>query len=111
MSARTAENAIAEHNAECVRLCGDKSACGYKPYPSRDCPDCPKNWMIEWPAYSGAATKPAEAAPPPLYAGNVFLIEGKPHRPCDCSPSINKCARGLPRTLLTTEFSRCMVPV
>jgi hypothetical protein len=59
----------------------------------------------------GKCAMPAEAAPPPLYAGNVFMIDGKPHRTCDCSPSINKCARGLPRTLLTTEFSRCMVPV
>jgi hypothetical protein len=59
----------------------------------------------------GKCAMPAEAAPSPLYAGNVFMIDGRLHRTCDCSPSINKCARGLPRTLLTTEFGRCMVPV
>ena len=67
--------------------------------------------LIEYHLLPALAAAPAEAVPPPLYAGNVFMIDGRLHRTCDCSPSINKCARGLPRTLLTTEFSRCMVPV
>jgi hypothetical protein len=45
------------------------------------------------------------------FHGNVSLIDGIPHRPCDCPKDQGKCARGFPRTLLTTEFSRCMVPV
>jgi hypothetical protein len=53
----------------------------------------------------------AESAIRTNFHGNVSLIDGIPHRPCDCPKDQGKCARGFPRTLLTTEFSRCMVPV
>jgi hypothetical protein len=46
-----------------------------------------------------------------LNDGNSYVIDGVPHKVCDCPKLDGKCARGLPRTLLTTEFSRCMVPV
>ena len=36
---------IDSHNEDCVSLCGDKSACGYKQY-DRQCPNCAKDWMI-----------------------------------------------------------------
>lgn len=42
---------------------------------------------------------------------NVYLVEGKPHRLCDCDPRKEHCARGAKRTLATTEFSRCLIPV
>jgi hypothetical protein len=43
-----AEKKIAEHNAECIRLCDGRKRCGYEKY--RDymsCSDCPKDWIIE----------------------------------------------------------------
>ncbi len=41
---------------------------------------------------------------------NVVMIDKKPHRPCDCAPNNDECPHGRKRTLLTAEFSRCMVP-
>lgn len=37
---------IVDHNDECERICGDKSACGYANY-NRNCGNCAKDWMIE----------------------------------------------------------------
>ena len=43
-----AEKAIADHNAECVRLCDDRKRCGWDGYRSyMKCPECPKDWIIE----------------------------------------------------------------
>lgn len=39
-----------------------------------------------------------------------YLIDGKPHRVCDCDPHKGPCAKGFERTLLTCELSRCFIP-
>jgi hypothetical protein len=60
---------IVEHNEECVRICGDKSKCGYANY-DRRCGDCAKYWMIEMAA---PQQEPMQDAP-------GFTIDGKdPH--------------------------------
>jgi len=41
---------------------------------------------------------------------NVFLVDGMPHRRCDCDPHKPECRLKKGRTLLTTEFSSCLVP-
>lgn len=40
---------------------------------------------------------------------NLFLVDGVPHRRCDCDPLKPECRLKRTRTLLTTEFSRCLV--
>lgn len=42
--------------------------------------------------------------------GAVYLVDGKPHRMCDCDPMKGDCPRGNERQLQTTQFSRCLVP-
>jgi Lar family restriction alleviation protein len=54
---QSAVSAIEEHNKGCLEACGKTSS-----YPHvresrrcdsrRDCPDCPKDWLIEWPSNS-----------------------------------------------------------
>lgn len=40
----------------------------------------------------------------------IMLVNGKPHRLCDCDPHKGECPRGIKRTLATTDFSRCLIP-
>ena len=40
----------------------------------------------------------------------IYMIDGKPHRPCDCDESVEMCPRGVKRALMTCGFARCMVP-
>lgn len=40
----------------------------------------------------------------------VYLIDGKPHRECDCPKLEGKCPRGVERALQTTQLSRCLIP-
>lgn len=40
----------------------------------------------------------------------LYIVDGKPHRFCDCSPRAGVCQRGGERQLHTTELSRCLVP-
>ena len=49
-----AERAIQEHNQGCLEACGKTTSHQYvrdsrRCDSRRDCPDCPKDWMIEWP--------------------------------------------------------------
>lgn len=46
----------------------------------------------------------------PLKTGAVYLVEGKPHRFCDCSTREGKCPLGVERNFATTDLSRCLVP-
>jgi len=39
-----------------------------------------------------------------------YLIDGKPYKTCDCRDNTDECPHGRKRTLLTTGFSRCVVP-
>lgn len=44
----TAEEAIKAHNKQCVEGCEiHRKDCGFKPY-GRQCPECPKDWMIDF---------------------------------------------------------------
>ena len=40
----------------------------------------------------------------------VYLLDGKPHRFCDCDPMVQTCAKGGTRSLQTCGFGRCLVP-
>jgi len=42
----------------------------------------------------------------------VYLIDGEPHRVCDCDPMSQTCGRipGHKRTMQTTGFAKCVVP-
>lgn len=40
----------------------------------------------------------------------VYLIDGKPHRMCDCDESSEACPKGRKRGLMACGFDRCMVP-
>lgn len=40
----------------------------------------------------------------------VYLIDGKPHRFCDCDPMVQTCAKGGTRPLQTCGFGQCLVP-
>lgn len=40
---------VAVHNANILAICGDKSRCGWKPYPGKRCPSCPMEYLLEWP--------------------------------------------------------------
>lgn len=40
----------------------------------------------------------------------IYLVDGKPHRICDCPKLEGKCPRGVERTLQTTQLSQCFVP-
>ena len=40
----------------------------------------------------------------------IYLIDGKPHRICDCPEFASTCPRGVPRPLQTCGFGRCLVP-
>lgn len=40
----------------------------------------------------------------------VYLIDGKPHRICDCNTMSPACPKGRLRTLQTCGFSQCLVP-
>jgi hypothetical protein len=40
----------------------------------------------------------------------VYMIEGKPHRACDCDESSQICPFGIKRELQTCGFVRCFVP-
>lgn len=40
----------------------------------------------------------------------LFHVDGKEMKLCDCSAREGKCPRGVERRLLTTEFSRCLLP-
>lgn len=40
----------------------------------------------------------------------IYIIDGKPHRLCDCDERSEICALGVKRSLQTCGFSRCMVP-
>lgn len=43
--------------------------------------------------------------------GPVYLIDGKPHRECDCDTMTNVCAKGrVTRSMQTCGFSRCLIP-
>ena len=41
----------------------------------------------------------------------VYLIEGKPHRECECDQMGQLCPRGFERSMQTCGFARCLVPV
>jgi hypothetical protein len=43
-------------------------------------------------------------------SGPVYLLDGKPHRLCDCDPFKETCRLGRKRTLATAEFNRCLLP-
>lgn len=49
----------------------------------------------------------------PMDSGPVYLVNGKPHRPCKCDRHSEVCAQapGYKRKLLTTEFAHCVLPV
>jgi hypothetical protein len=52
---RSAVAAIQEHNKGCLEACGKTSSHQYvrdsrRCDERRDCPDCPKDWLIEWPS-------------------------------------------------------------
>jgi hypothetical protein len=40
----------------------------------------------------------------------IYIINGKPHRECDCPFNSNGCPLGNARTMLTAGFNRCMLP-
>lgn len=40
----------------------------------------------------------------------IYLVDGKPHRICDCPKLEGKCPRGVERSLQTTQLSQCFVP-
>jgi hypothetical protein len=45
--------AIEEHNAQCVSLCDNRKRCGWSGYREyMKCPECPTDWIIEWPPSS-----------------------------------------------------------
>ena len=40
----------------------------------------------------------------------IYMIDGKPHRECDCSFDTSQCPRGNARSLQTAGFNRCLIP-
>lgn len=40
----------------------------------------------------------------------IYLVNGSPHRLCDCSPYKGDCPKGVKRTLATSDLSRCLIP-
>ena len=40
----------------------------------------------------------------------VYLIDGKPHRLCDCSRDTPHCPRGSKRNCQTAGYNQCLVP-
>lgn len=53
-----AEAAIRDHNTGCIEACqAQGKRC--EPYTDRDlqCPDCPRDWMIEWPRATDNGTE------------------------------------------------------
>lgn len=40
----------------------------------------------------------------------VYLVDGKPHRICDCDTMSQACPRGRKRELQTCGFSQCLMP-
>lgn len=40
----------------------------------------------------------------------TYLIDGKPHRECDCSANTATCPRGRERTCATAGFNKCFLP-
>lgn len=71
---------------------------------------CPEDVGFE--EWIGVLKKRLEAAPSAIVpkTGTVYLIDGVPHRPCDCDTMKGECPRGAKRQLQTTQLSRCFVP-
>lgn len=42
---------------------------------------------------------------------HVYIIDGKPHRVCDCSLHEGRCPIGVKRILQTTHLSQCLIPM
>lgn len=40
----------------------------------------------------------------------IYMIDGKPHRECDCDQFSQTCPRGRKRDMMTAGFNRCVVP-
>lgn len=40
----------------------------------------------------------------------TYMIDGKPHRICDCDEASQVCPMGRKRELQTCGFNRCLVP-
>jgi hypothetical protein len=60
---RSAVAAIQEHNKGCLEACGKTSSHQYvrdsrRCDERRDCPDCPKDWLIEWPSSTERTSSP-----------------------------------------------------
>lgn len=47
----------------------------------------------------------------PMDAGAVYLIDGKPHRPCKCDQMSPTCPRGVKRSEQTCGYGHCFLPV
>ena len=90
---------MAEKHPDCADRCQLREHKGY-----RDCAETGQCAYADTVA-SGRGT----ACEEPM--SDVYLIDGKPHRICDCARMSATCPRGVKRPLHTSGFGQCLVPV